>query len=287
MDSRGAPADLSHGNRELLQTLALEASTVLENARLLEEERAKQRLEEELDIARKIQMGLLPSELPRTGWFRAAGSSIPSAQVGGDFFDIRRLHANAWLTMVADVSGKGVSSALLASLLQGAFLLASDDPGQINATLMKVNRYLLERTRGEKYATVFYGATSADGLLRWANAGHCAPLLLHADGRMRSLRTTGLPLGMLETAEYSVETVTLEPGDKVVVYSDGLTEAENSEDQFFGIERLRQTLRNHARDSCDAVHAAILEAVEKYTESSVLSDDITLVVFEYHPEVGG
>ncbi len=285
MDSRGVAADLSHGNRELLQTLALEASTILENARLLEEERGKQRLEEELDIARQIQMGLLPSELPKDGWFRAAGSSLPSHQVGGDYYDVGKVSPRVWFAVVADVSGKGVSSALLASLLQGAFLLASDDPSQIKDTMSRVNSYLIERTKGEKYATIFYATVSEQGLLKWANAGHCAPLILHCDGRMRTLQTTGLPLGMLESADYFVETAQLDSGDKVIVYSDGLTEAESPDNQFYGAERLRGLLRERAGDSCDALHAAILASVEQYTDGCVLSDDITLVVLEYQPEV--
>ncbi len=125
MDSREAPADLSAGNREILQTLAFEASTILENARLLQEEREKQRMEEELDIAREIQRSLLPSQLPSEGWFCAAGSSLASRQVGGDCFDMRQLGPDRWAVMVADVSGKGVSSALLASVLQGAFQFAA------------------------------------------------------------------------------------------------------------------------------------------------------------------
>ncbi len=285
MDSRGVAADLSHGNRELLQTLALEASTILENARLLDEERTKQQLEKELDIARQIQMGLLPSELPTQGWFRAAGSSLPSHQVGGDYFDVGKVNVDVWFAVVADVSGKGVSSALLASLLQGAFLLASDDPTQIKDTMMRVNRYLIERTRGEKYATIFYATVNTDGHLKWANAGHCAPLVVHSDGRIRTLQTTGLPLGMLESAEYFVEIVQLERGDKIVIYSDGLTEAESPDNQFFGAPRLRELVRERCMDTCEALHAAILESVEKYTEGCVLSDDITLVVLEYRPEV--
>lgn len=285
MDSRGAAADLSHGNRELLQTLALEASTILENARLLEEERTKQRLEEELGIARDIQMGLLPSELPTRGWFRVAGSSIPSHQVGGDYFDVRKVSPNVWFTVVADVSGKGVSSALLASLLQGAFLLASDDPGHIREAMARVNGYLIERTKGEKYATVYYSTLDIRGRLQWANAGHCAPIVLHPDGRMRTLQTTGLPLGMLESAEYFVESLDLGPGDKVIIYSDGLTEAESPDNQFYGAERLRKLVREQASSDSAALHAAILQSVERFTEGCVLSDDITLVVLEYQPDV--
>jgi sigma-B regulation protein RsbU (phosphoserine phosphatase) len=283
MDSRQGAADLSAGNRELLQTLALEASTILENARLLEEERAKQHLEEELNIARQIQAGLLPSELPSSGWFRAAGFSTPSHQVGGDYFDVRRLSDDVWSAVVADVSGKGVSSALLASLLQGAFMLASDGEREIERLMARVNRYLYERTKGEKYATVFYCTVDASGLLRWSNAGHCAPVLVHPDGRLHTLCTTGLPLGMLESAEYHAETIQLEPGAKIVAYSDGLTEAENPQSRFFGVDRLKQILRAHARLSGAEIHELINDEVERYTEGAVLGDDITLVVLEYQP----
>ncbi len=122
LDSRIAAADLAGGNRELLQTLAIEASTVLENARLLEEERGKRHMEEELELARSIQQSLLPGKLPEEGWIRACGSSVASRQVGGDYFDVTQVTPRCWSAVVADVSGKGVASALLASLLQGALI---------------------------------------------------------------------------------------------------------------------------------------------------------------------
>jgi serine phosphatase RsbU (regulator of sigma subunit) len=141
LDSRAAPADLSAGNRELLQTLAIEASTILENARLLEEERIKLRIEDELKIARQIQQGLLPAAMPMSGWFRAAGSSMPSTQVGGDYYDVRQVSREAWSAAVADVSGKGVSSALLASLLQGTFLMATEHPSDIEGMMSRLNEF--------------------------------------------------------------------------------------------------------------------------------------------------
>ena len=186
MDSRATPADLSSGNRELLQTLAIEASTILENARLIEEERGKLRMEDELRLAREIQQGLQPSSMPQTGWFRAAGSSSPSTQVGGDYFDVRQNSPASWTAVVADVSGKGVGSALLASLLQGTFLMASGDPEHIAPRMARLNEFLLDRTRGEKYATVFYCILDASGLLSYSNAGHCAPFLVSPDGRLRT-----------------------------------------------------------------------------------------------------
>ena len=112
------------------------------------------------------------------GWFRAAGSSQPSTQVGGDYFDVRQIRPDLWAAVVADVSGKGVSSALLAGLLQGVFLMASANPDDLEGMLSALNWFLLERTRGEKYATVFYCTLNASGMLRYANAGHCAPFLV-------------------------------------------------------------------------------------------------------------
>jgi serine phosphatase RsbU (regulator of sigma subunit) len=284
MDSRLNPADLSSGNRELLQTLAIEASTILENARLLEETRDKVKMESELKIARDIQQGLLPASLPTTGWFRAAGSSIPSTQVGGDYYDVRPLAHNAWAAVVADVSGKGVSSALLASLLQGAFLMAQGGPPNIEPMMLRINDFLLERTRGEKYATVFYCELDSNGFLSYANAGHCAPFLVSTDGRIRKLHTTGMPVGMIEGAPIQMIQTQLAHGDKVVVYSDGLTEAEDADGQFFDTERLRLCLRDNAKSDAVGMHTALLEAVDRFTEGGVIRDDITALVLEYLPE---
>jgi serine phosphatase RsbU (regulator of sigma subunit) len=139
MDSRLEPRDMAAGNRELLETLGVEASIVLENARLLEEERGRRHIHEELAIARNIQQSLLPRELPETGWLRANGYSLPSRQVGGDYYDIFPLTPDSvptkcWAIAVADVAGKGVGSALVAALLQGAFLGLDENPESTMST---------------------------------------------------------------------------------------------------------------------------------------------------------
>jgi sigma-B regulation protein RsbU (phosphoserine phosphatase) len=283
MDSRGSAADLSVGNREILQTLALEASTILENARLLEEERTKRHLEEELDLARTIQQGLLPNALPSDGWFRAAGSSITSRQVGGDYYDVHPAGPHAYACVIADVSGKGVSAALLAALLQGAFLLASEGPAQIEDVMSSINRFLTERAKGEKYATVFYCTVELSGLLRWSNAGHPKPILVRAASELISLESTGLPLGMLEVASYEVKSMQLQPGDKLVLYSDGLSEAESEDGEFFDRKAFRETLLANAALGCKEFHAKLVEAVEDFSEGAELSDDITTLVLEYQP----
>jgi sigma-B regulation protein RsbU (phosphoserine phosphatase) len=283
MDSRGTAADLSAGNREILQTLALEASTILENARLLEEERGKQHLEEELNIARTIQTGLLPSELPTEGWFRAIGSSIASRQVGGDYFDVRRVNPDLYACVIVDVSGKGVSAALLAALLQGAFVFASEGVVRIDDVMSRVNRFLIERARGEKYATVVYCTIDRAGELRWSNAGHPKPILVRATGELQLLESTGLPIGMMDVAEYEVKTVQLQPGDKLVLFSDGLSEAANVDGEFFDKKALKEFLCAHAGIGCAELHAKLVEAVEDFSEASEQEDDITMLVLEYQP----
>ena len=281
MDSRIGAADLSAGNRELLQTLALEASTILENARLLEEERGKQKIEEELKVARQIQQSLYPRSLPSDGWFRACGSSVASLQVGGDYFDVLKVGEDCWAVAVADVSGKGVSSALLACYLQGALSAASYSAHTIQQTMELINRFLGERAEAEKYATVFHGTLQRDGRLRYVNAGHCAPLVVSPDGSIGTLETTGVPLGLIPGVSFPAEETLLVPGQKVVVYSDGVSEARGPANDFYGVERLWEVIGLNAAAPCEQLHDAILDDVRVFTQDTPQADDITLVVLEY------
>ncbi len=285
LESRIGSTDLSVGDSELLQTLAIEASTILENARLLEQERLRQKMDAELKIAREVQQSLLPRKLPQAGWFRAAAASLPSHQVGGDYCDVREIVPGTWAFVVADVSGKGVSSALLASLLQGAFLAGGHAAIRMEEIMTHVNGFLTERTEGEKYATLFCGVLSGDGLLRWSNAGHCPPILIRSSGALVRLEATGMPLGMLEEATFEVRSTQLEPGDKIVVYTDGVVEAENTAGKFFENKRLESLLRAEAGGSSQQIIAALIQAVEAFTEDLPQSDDITAVAMEYAPEV--
>jgi serine phosphatase RsbU (regulator of sigma subunit) len=281
MDSRVTAADLTGGNRELLQTLAIEASTVLENARLLLEERAKQQMEEELKLARTIQQSLLPGKLPAEGWIRAAASSVASREVGGDYYDMTLVDPRCWSIVLADVSGKGVGSALLASLLQGALITSSGIPEALARRVTRLNQFLLDRTGGEKYATLFYSLLHDDGLLSYVNAAQCPPMVIRARGELMELEATGMPVGLMEGAEFTVESLQLAPGDHVVIYSDGVTEAQNQSREFFGKKRLRDIVNAHTHESCSAIHDAIQEGVAAFTEGAAQSDDITVVVLEF------
>jgi serine phosphatase RsbU (regulator of sigma subunit) len=283
MDSRLGSADMSAGNRELLQTLALEASTILENARLLEEERTKHKMEEELGVARLIQKSLAPRCLPEAGWFRAWGSSEPSHQVGGDYFDVIVAGTDCWAAAVADVSGKGVSSALLASYLQGALSTASSNRDSIQKTIESINRFLGDRAEAGKYATIFYSMISHDGSLHYINAGHCAPLVVSRDGSIRALDTTGFPVGLVSDADFPPELHRLKPGDRVVCYTDGVSEAQGESREFYGLDRLRAVLRLHPQSTGDEILEAVLANLREFTGGAPQSDDVTLLVLEYQP----
>lgn len=284
MDSRLIAADLAGGNRELLQTLAIEASTVLENARLLQEDENRRQMEEELRVARSIQQSLLPGTLPDTGWLRASGSSVASYQVGGDYFDVTRVSDQCWSAVVADVSGKGVASALLASLLQGALITTTDNPSAMSHRIERLSHFLLDRTGGEKYATVFYSLLDRAGRMAYINAAHPPPMVLRAGGERLELDANSLPVGMIENAEFVTGELLLAAGDKVVIYSDGVTEAQNTKGEFFGRKRLIQAVGPHLAGSCAVIHSAIQEAVSAFTEGAAQSDDITVVVLEFHGE---
>ena len=280
LDSRQQQTALSELNRELLHTLALEASTVLENAKLLDEERQKLLLERELSVAREIQRSLLPKNLPDAGWFCAAGSNIASAQVSGDYFDVRSVSSTAWGAVVADVSGKGVSSALLASLLQGAFLLASELAMPLDTLMSKINAFLSERTKGEKYATLFYATVHQSGDMTWANAGHCAPLLMRTNGQVEELSPTGMPLGLRARADFEVRQERLMPGDTIVAFSDGLTETENSARQAFG-SVLKSSLALAPGRTAQEIHDELVQSFRRFVGDATPQDDVTVLVIQY------
>jgi sigma-B regulation protein RsbU (phosphoserine phosphatase) len=201
--------------------------------------------------------------------------------VGGDYFDVTEVNPDCWSAAVADVSGKGVGSALLASLIEGALLAATDRPEELGLRIERLHRFLMSRTSGEKYATVFCCLLRRDGRLSYVNAAHCPPLVVRPGGAMDGLDTTARPVGLMEGTEFAIAEARLEPGDKLVVYTDGVTEAQNLAGEFFGKRRLKAIVAEHAAHSCAALHDAIQQGVAAYTEGAPQGDDITVLVVEY------
>lgn len=281
LENRARPSALTGLDRQVLQSLALEGATVIENARLLRVAREEERFRHELSLARNIQRSLLPRELPQAEHFELRAVSISSQAVGGDYFDVIRLPGGRFGFAVADVSGKGLPAAMMAGSLQGAFgAVAAGDP-ELGELVRRVNEFLCERTPPEMYATLFYGVLDARGFFDCVNAGHTTPFVARAGGAVERLAGENFPMGFFPGIAFRPDRIVLNPGDCVVMYSDGVTEAQDADDDLFGEQRLKAALEGGPPDSAQAVCDRVLAAVEEFVGSAPQADDITLMVLRY------
>lgn len=281
MDGGNPDTQLAEGNQEILQALAIGVSTVLENARLINEETEKRRIDQELQIARGIQQALRPAALPAEGWLVAKGHGESRSQLGGDYYDLMPVAEGRWAAVVADVSGKGVAASLLASLLQGAFFLGAGPDLSLPGTLRRINRYLCERSAGTRFVTVLALTVDDRGNVTWSNAGHCAAILVRATGTVELLRPNSRPLGLFEDAEFVEESCCLRPGDKLVMYSDGISEARNAGGEQLGERRLEQAAAQLAGKRTVAFFDALLAAVRDFVGDGSFDDDVTLLALGF------
>ena len=281
MDSQTRDSPPPDASQALLHALAIEVSTSVENARLLEQAREKRRLEQELAMARDIQRALLPTALPGEGWLLARGHSEASSQLGGDYYDLMPVGPDNWAAVLADVSGKGPSASILASLLQGAFFLGAGPHASLSGTLGRINRYMCERSLHARFATVFAASLLRSGHVRWSNAGHCPAIVLRRPGTCELLSSNSRPLGLFPDAKFQEGRCRLNPGDKLIVYSDGLTELRNTSSEQFGEERLRQVARERVALGIESFFDALLETVDAFGAGVARQDDLTLMVLEY------
>jgi sigma-B regulation protein RsbU (phosphoserine phosphatase) len=281
LDSHVPSSAFSDLDREVLRTLAREAATVVENARLFASSRAKQRLDHEIEIASQIQKQLLPKALPNLPDVAVAGSTLSCHSVGGDCFDVIGLGGGRHGFFVGDISGKGVTAALLATLLQGVFFTTAAMDISLPGVFARVNQYLCERTGEDRYATVFYGVLDKMGRFEYVNAGHVPPLLKRKSGGLEGLGSANFPVGMFLEAEYQSARVQLDAGDFLVIYTDGVSEACNTQNELFEESRLRAILENFTGDTVHQLGDAIREGMRAFTEGAAQSDDITILVIEY------
>ena len=281
MDGGDPDAQLAEGNQEILQALAIGVSTVLENARLINEETEKRRIDQELQIARGIQQALRPAALPAEGWLVAKGHGESRSQLGGDYYDLMPVAEGRWAAVVADVSGKGVAASLLASLLQGAFFLGAGPNLSLPGTLRRINRYLCERSAGTRFVTVLALTVDDGGNVQWSNAGHCSAILVRSTGTVELLRPNSRPLGLFEDADFVEETCCLRPGDKLVMYSDGISEARNAEGEQLGERRLEESAAQLAGKRTVDFFDALLAAVRDFVGDGSFDDDVTLLALGF------
>jgi phosphoserine phosphatase RsbU/P len=280
LDSREKGTFLSNSTRAALETLATEAAVAIENARLYRETMEKARMEQEMRIAAEIQQALLP-KADRVGpFFRAAAESLPCRSIGGDFYDYVDLPGGAFGFALGDVAGKGPPAALLSAMMQGIFAgqaAASDPPCR---TIARVNLALYRRGIESRFVTLMYGSLEADGQLTYCNAGHNPPLVLGKNG-LRRLETGGPIVGLFETATYEEETVQLSPGDWLIVFSDGVSEALSADGEEYGETRIIRTAQKHTVADPPAMLQAIFEDVKAFTKGAAQNDDITAMVLRY------
>jgi phosphoserine phosphatase RsbU/P len=281
MDSHVPSSAFSDLDREVLRTLAREAATVVENARLFAASRAKVRLDHEIEIASGIQKTLLPKSLPNLPDVAVAGSTLSCHSVGGDCFDVIDLGNGRHGFFVGDVSGKGISAALLATLLQGVFFTTAAMDIELPSIFSRVNQYLCERSGEDRYATVFYGVLDMSGKFEYVNAGHVPPLLRRGSGELEGLGSANFPVGMFVEAEYQSTQVAFNKGDFLVIYTDGVSEACNPRSELFEEARLRKIVEAYTGDSVEALGDAIREGMRQFTEGAPQSDDITILVIQY------
>jgi len=279
LDSR-RPAAFSKLDRQILDALAADAASILDNARLVERERERQRLEQEIGIARDIQQALLPKNFRDYPHLSVSGINFPCLAVGGDYFDVFPLGDSRTAFLLADVSGKGLGAALCTNLLQGALsgMTLGTDPARV---FNHVNRFLCDHSEIGRYATMFFGILDEQGHLEYINAGHPSPFLIRR-GVAEDVFTEGsYPVGLVPEAEYTVVCLQLEPGDTLVLFSDGVTEAMDPAEQLFGVPRLREVLTGHMQTPLDELQRIVLESVENFARGASQADDLTLLLVRY------
>lgn len=263
-----------------LDTLSVDACIAIENARLVQEALEKERIEKELEVAATIQNMIIPKELPEIPGYQVAGMNDPSKQVGGDFYDAIPLKDGKFALIIADVSGKSVSGALLVSTLQASLHAYLESDFELTELVRKLNRIILKNSTYDKYITFFIGILDpAAHTIMTLNAGHNPPLL-HRKGELIKLKAGGVPLGMVEYDDFQSETVALEPDDLIVMFTDGVTEAENEAEDFFGDEQLEETVRQIASGDAASITQKIYTDVKTFEGQAEQSDDITLLVLK-------
>jgi sigma-B regulation protein RsbU (phosphoserine phosphatase) len=281
LDSRERGALRSAHAQSALETLSAEAALAIENARLYREALDKAKFEQELKVAAAIQQSLLPQANREGAFFSTAAASVACRAVGGDFFDYIDLPTSHFGFILGDVAGKGSPAALLASAVLGMFGAEATYQASPALLITRLNHGLFRRAIEARFLTTFYGMLAPNGALTYCNAGHNAPLLVSASG-IKRLETGGVVLGLFEQASFDEETVTMEPGDIVVVFSDGVTEAMNPQGEEFTDDRLIACANAHRGESPQQVLDALLADVHAFCAGATQSDDVTAVLVRYN-----
>ncbi len=268
-------------DQRLLSIIGSQSAQVIESARLYEQEKKLQLVEVDLAMAMKIQQRLLPKETPPIPGFDVCGVSYAAKDVGGDYFDFIKLNDHQCGIALGDVSGKGVQAALLMSNIQATLRNQAMVSSSITDCIKNANHFLYLNTESNKFATLFYGILDCEKkTFRFVNAGHNFPCYFDQSGQFHTLEKGGLVLGMLPEYPYEEDTISIQPGEIVVIYSDGVTEAENLLEDQFGEERLMRLISENKDLSSNELMKKIYDEVKKFEGNKDQEDDITLVIIK-------
>ena len=278
-DSPLSDARFTEDHLKVLTTLSSVAAIRVENARLTEEQMERERLEREQQVASEIQQRFLPAAAPHIEGYELQGISFPCYEIGGDYYDFIQRDNGNMVVALGDVSGKGTAAALLMSSLHAAIHAQADTHDSIVSTIQAVNKYLTESIPPNRFVTLFYAELNPElGRLTFLNAGHNPPLIVHAGGTMEQLASGGLPLGIMADAEFREGRTQLLPGDVLVIYSDGVSEAVNPTGEEFGPTRLYEVVARNLDASASGIRDRIESALTKFCQGTPAADDITLVI---------
>jgi serine phosphatase RsbU (regulator of sigma subunit) len=273
LDSRVASTEVSRTNNDVLRAIATEAASLLENAKLVQAEEESRKVQQELNIASSIQQRLMAVTIPEPGFATVRARSIPCKEIGGDFFDVV-MTGDGLAVIVADVCGKGISAAILASILQGMIYSQLSNSVPLPEIMKATNIYLCQKNLDGKFATIVMARLDREGSLEYVNCGHVAPILVNNSGISR-MEDASVPVGLMADASYSSTHVKMQPGDRVVLFSDGITEAQNAKGEFYGDERLHTSASSHAPVE------TILQSVIQFCAEAAFEDDCTVVDLVY------
>jgi phosphoserine phosphatase RsbU/P len=271
----------SNDDLEVLMLLASQVAIIIEKVMLHEQLIEKQRLETQLEVARQVQLELLPARDPQLEGFDISAYNFPTEEVSGDYYDWVRIYDDQIGIVIADVSGKGVPAALLMAFLRASLRAATHIGYSPHISMTKVNYLLWESIERNQFVTAFYGILDATNrTLAYSNAGHSPALLMSADGTARFEERGGVPLGMFRDSRYYEYFETLEPGQALVLYTDGVTEAMNLAGEEYGrdrlIEAVRQSRTMTARDMIDYIQKDLIS----WTEGQGAHDDVTFFIIK-------
>lgn len=278
-DSPIAEGRFTEDHLKVLTTLASVAAIRVENTRLVEARLERERLERELALASEIQQRFQPTAPPHITGYELQGISFPCYEIGGDYYDFIERGDGRLVIALGDVSGKGTAAALLMSSLHAAIHAQSASHDSLVATISAVNRYLADNIPANRFVTLFYAELDPEsGSLSFLNAGHNPPLIVHAAGTVEQLASGGLPLGIKPDAEYREGRTQLQPGDVLVIYSDGVTEAVSPTGEEFGPTRLYEVVSRNVEASAAGIRDRIESSLTKFAQGTSAADDITLVI---------